>query len=122
MLKEYCSFKGMQADMTMLDIPNRLDVLTGEMICIGPQGELPLGGHRNMIPDEYYGAAGENGRDPWVDPGKVFLGGLAQFAETEKKRREKEEIRKQRKREKKEDRLRRKLSRWLDRHMFRRWF
>ena len=88
MLKEYCSFKGMQADMTMLDIPNRLDVLTGEMICIGPQGELPLGGHRNMIPDEYYGAAGENGRDPWVDPGKVFLGGLAQFAETEKKRRQ----------------------------------
>ena len=127
MLNEYCFYNGREADLTMLEIPNRLDVLAGEMICISPGGGMLPGSRRNMTADEYYGTAAEQERDPWVDPGKVFLGGLVQMIERDRTEardmREREERRKQKRREKEEDKLRRKLSKWLDRHMYsRRWF
>ena len=126
-LKEYGYYNGRKSNMTMLDIPNRLDVLAGEMICISPKDGMMPGSRRNMTADEYYGTAAEQERDPWVDPGKVFLGGLTQMIEKDRAdardMREREERRKCKKREREEDRLRRKLSKWLDRHMYsRRWF
>ena len=99
----------------MLDIPNHIICREWEILVVGWDGSMPPEGYSNLMPGAYLEITGKDGRDPWVDPGKVLLGGLSQFTQDA---REKEAIRKQKEKEHKEERERKKLMDWLDTHWF----
>ena len=99
----------------MLDIPNHIICSEWEILVIGWDGSMPPEGYTNLMPRAYLEITGKDGRDPWVDPGKVFLGGLTQIVQDA---REEEVIRKQKEKERKEEKDRKKLMDWLDTHWF----
>ena len=99
----------------MLDIPNHIVCREWEVLVIGWDGTMPPEGYTNLMPEAYCEITGKDGRDPWVDTGKVLLGGVKQIIQDT---REEEAIRKQREKGRKEENDRKKLMDWLDTHWF----
>ena len=93
-LREYCCLSKKEADMSMLDVPNTIDIVAGELICVGPQGEQPLYRYRNLSAAKYYSIINANNSDAWVDPWKILLGGLAQMAKDAEEREERGSLQK----------------------------